>query len=315
MVERRREQGKTLVELLVGMLLFTLLVMVFSGVMARVVRTIILSEQEIEVQSRVIQVEDALRKELQSLYFSPFCPSMLPAFSDMRVGLGVSSDYHRRLTQSVVISSAVESDRFAKMDLHRLRGRGSSTYPVAPLKILQGIVQGSDIVSISGLRPTGLRVEDDLVNGVLPAEIVGVRSAYFYITDCRSGMLLKADRYRDTFRFNAADIDQLSQQMDMDLMHLYVVSEYLIYLQVRDQVAYFVVDYLDGQAFLRVPHILDFKAELQFGGVLAFDLLAGIRSIEPRRGSFYRYGYHMGYEREFENDAFVDGYSLLISLE
>lgn len=316
MAERKtNEGGKTLIELLVGVVLFALLIMLFNSVMTGVARNIILSEQEIDLQSRVVQVEDVLRKELQSLHFAPFCPSMLPDFSEMKIGQGVSSDYRRRLTQSVVISSARASDRFAKMDLHRVNGRGSGTYEIPPLKVLQSVVQGADVVSISGLRPTGLRIEGDLIGGALPAEIVGVRSAYFYITDCRSGILLKADRYRETFRFNTVDIEQLVQQLDIEFMHLYVVSEYLIYLQVRDQVAYFVVDYLDGQAFLRVPHILDFKVELQSKGLLILDFLIGIRSVEPRRSFLYRYGYGGEYERELENDVLVKGYSLLISLE
>ena len=312
---RRKEQGKTLVELLVGVVLLMLLLLAFNLTMTGVARSIVLSEQRNDVQSRIVQVEDVLRKELQSLHFSPFCPSMLPPFSDLRLGQGISPDYRRRLARSVIVSTARDQDRFAKMDLHGLNGRGSGAYADPPLKVLQGIVQGSDILSVSGLRPTGLRVVADLIKGVLPAEIVGVRSAYFYITDCRQSILLRAERYRDTFRFNETDVDLLSMHLDIGMMHLYVVSEYLIYLQLRDQIAYFVVDYMDGQAFLRVPHLLDFKVEFQVEGTLVIDLLAGIRSVGDRRGVRYRYGYRNDYERVIGNDAFVDAYSLLISLE
>lgn len=274
-----RESGQSIMALLVALGMSSIfLLMVVGGARYLIVHGLIL-QGRVELLDSLIEAEDFFRKELGRLQFVPYCSGLLPAYQEMGVGKGVAYDYREYLQKSVIISSPRVHE--VEFDLWNLRGSGSGGFVPQPRKGITSIVRGSQLFQVSGLLPTRLRViQGDLV-GDLSADLVGIRSAIFYITDCRNSAVLSARREGDRFKISQEDYLLLQDRYEAKHLHVYLVKEYLVYLQVRQGISYLVVDFLDGQAFLRIPGFIDLQVSV--GDILSIGVLVGKASLHEKK--------------------------------
>ncbi len=308
-MEIKKEAGATLLEMLVGlMLLAILLLMVIVITRSWVLQTLFL-KQEIALLDSIVATEDLLRKELETLLFAPYCPSLLPAYSEMVLGSGVPEVYRQRLRNNVTISSPPNVQKMKTLDLQKLQGRGSGHYTPTPVKKLQSLVEGSEILYLIGMKETGLKLQQNKIHGDLPSSLLGLRSAYFYLTDCRHSMLLTAYRIDDGYEMQETDSEVIATTFDRERLQIYMVQEYLIYLQIRNKESFLVVDYMDGQAFYRAPYIVDLNIYFN-RGVLQFLLVTAIAKALPAQ-----LVEEEGYYRMLQNSWSVAVWPVLIPLE
>lgn len=306
------ERGGSLLGMLVSLVIFSTLLMMLVGV----VRHLVVSSRDVrdhvQMLESFIEAEDFFRKELRQLVFVPYCSEKLPSYNEMVVGSGVANDYQDYLQRSVMVSSPRGGVKNAVLDLRALRGSGGGSYEPRPRKNLQGIVLGSEVLQISGFLPVGLSLRSNQIVGELTSDLVGVRSLVFYLTDCRSSMVLEAKREGGAFIVGVEDYQKLNAIFDLSRLQIYVVKEYLIYLQVRNQESSLVVDFLDGQAFWRVPGFVDFRVSKESGGILSLQFLMGKRSDKDVGVILFEKN---NYSRSIQNQKALDFRELLIGLE
>lgn len=306
------ECGASLLEMLVSLVVFSILLMM----LVEVVRHLVVNSRDVkdhvQILESFIEVEDFFRKEFRQLEFVPYCSEKLPSYAEMVIGNSVSSDYQDYLQQSVMILLPRDGTKNTVLDLHALRGSGGATYEPRPRKNLQGIVLGSEVLQISGLLPVGLSLASNRIVGGLTSDLVGVRSLVFYLTDCRSSMVLEAKRDGGAFVVEVEDYHKLKALFDLSRLQIYIVKEYLVYLQVRNQESSLVVDFLDGQAFLRIPGFVDFRVSKGSGGILSLQFLMGKRSDRDVGAVFFEKN---DYSRRIKNQKALDFRGVLIGLE
>ena len=294
------EKGATLLSFTVGLglagMLLTLVILTFQQVF-HVQQQI---EAQISVMDALLEVEDFYRKELGRLQFAPYCPSLLPSYRELLLGGGMAEHYRDRLLAGVVISQR-SAGVDPILDLLNLKGHGSATYEPIPPKNISRLLNGADLLYINGLFPSDLQLKGAYISGDYDSDLIGLRRGKFYITDCRNAILVEAERDEGLFRLDKIDFTRMGQWLDKEKIQIYLYKEYLIYLQVRDGVAQLVVDYLDGQAFLRIPYIVDMRLERRVDG-LSVRLVSGILSHRRKNRILVAEG---GYRREFLNSKVI----------
>lgn len=295
-----KESGATLLSFVIGLglagILITLVVLTFQQVF-HVQQQI---EAQLSVMDALMEAEDFYRKELGRLQFAPYCSSLLPAYQDLFLGQEMDEGYRERLAAGLIISQRVAgADRV--VDLLKLKGHGSGTYQPKPPKNISRLLNGADLLYINGLLPSSLRLEGRYILGEYDADLIGLRKGKFYLTDCRNAFLVGAEREGGTFYLNEQDYARVTQLFDNRKLQIYLYKEYLLYLQIRDGVSQFVVDYLDGQAFLRIPHIIDMRLKPKIDG-MSVKLIAGIPSYRRKRSVTIE---DQSYQRTFLNGEVV----------
>lgn len=303
------ELGQSLFSMLIGLALFAIILLMISIITRSWMVQTILLKQEVELLDSLVATEDLLRKEFETLLFAPYCPSLLPSYSSMILGVGVDKQYRDLLQKSLLISLPAPSHKAKALNLHKLQGRGSGQYTPEPMKKLQRLVEGSELFYLTGLKETGLSMQGIKIQGDMPASLIGIRGAYFYLTDCRNSMLLSANRQDEGFELSAVDLEVITQLFDQKKLQIYVMQEYLVYLQVRDQESFLVVDYMDGQAFYRAPYIVDMNLQLR-NSVLTILLVSGIA-----RSALAENIVEVFYDRTIENGWNINVWPIEISLE
>ncbi|WP_133243356.1 PulJ/GspJ family protein [Ignatzschineria ureiclastica] len=303
------ELGQSLFSMLIGLTLFAIILLMISIITRSWMGQTILLKQEVELLDSLVVTEDLLRKEFETLLFAPYCPSLLPSYSSMMLGVNVDRQYRDFLQQSLLISSPTPAHKAKVLNLHKLQGRGSGQYSPEPVKKLQRLVEGSELFYLIGLKETGLSLQGAKVQGEMPASLIGIREALFYLTDCRNSMLLSANRKNEGFELSAIDLELITQWFDQKKLQIYVVQEYLVYLQIRDQESFLVIDYMDGQAFYRAPYIVDVGLQLQ-NGVLTVLLVSGITRSASAENIVEDF-----YGRTIENGWNINVWPIEISLE
>lgn len=310
--DRRRELGKSLLEMIVSLAVLSLLLMV----MAIVVRQLMINSDDLKGRVAVLEsmaeMEDFLRKEFQQLQFVPYCAGLLPAYADMTIGDGMDEVYRDYLQESVRILKPRAGAQEVALDLAALRGSGSATYRPLARKTLSGIILGSEILQVSGLLPTSLYISGSRIVGELTSDLVGVRNLVFYITDCRESLVLKAKREGSAFEMAAEDYYMIGRMLDQSQLHVYVVREYLIYTQLQGDISSLVIDFMDGQAFLRIPDIVDLRFDLLNKGVLSIGVLVAQLSLRSQSHQVFKYE---TYSREVKNARSLGYRKILIGLE
>ena len=304
-----KELGQSLFSMLVGLAIFAIILFMVSMITRSWMMQTLLLKQEVELLDSLVATEDLLRKEFETLLFAPYCPSLLPSYSSMILGGGVDRQYRDLLQKSLVISLPAPAHKAKVLNLHKLQGRGSGQYSPEPVKKLQRLVEGSELFYLIGLKETGLFIQGTKIQGDMPASLIGIRGAYFYLTDCRSSMLLSANRKDDGFELSAVDLELMTQSFDQKKLQIYVMQEYLVYLQIRDDESFLVVDYMDGQAFYRAPYIVDMNLQLR-NGVLTILLVSGIARSALAENIIEAF-----YDRPIENGWDVNVGAIEISLE
>ena len=117
------ERGETLVSLLVALALTSILItLLVLGVQVFVIesRNVVGRAQIVDA---LVEVEDFMRKEFKRLEFSPFCPSLLPPWGEMVLGVGVDESVRHQIDRSITIYKS-KNGRDRYVDLRRLSGRG-----------------------------------------------------------------------------------------------------------------------------------------------------------------------------------------------
>lgn len=165
---------------------------------------------------------------------------------------------------------------------------------------------------MSGLQPTNLFVREALFVGDLTADLVGVRSFTFFVTDCRQSMVVKAQRRGSHFEMDAGDYLELRKNLDMEVLQVYIVKEYLIYLQLQNKRSYLTIDFLDGQVFYRMPDIVDMRLKQLDSGLLSVRLLLARPSQYVNSRQVYQ---NNDYVRVLENAQPPIFREILIGLE
>lgn len=307
--EREIEAGQTLLSMLVALALFAMIL----GVLAIVTRSWMIQtnflKREVALLDSVIATEDLLRKEFETLLFAPYCPSLLPSYSSMYLGQSVDARYRRDLQQNIWISTPPATQSAKPLNLYKLQGRGSSHYSPEPVKKLQRLVEGSALFYLVGLKETGLWLREEKIVGDLSASLIGIRNAYFYMTDCRNSILLLADRKDDGFVMGEQDLSIVKHHFDLSRLQIYLLQEYLVYLQIREQESFLVVDYMDGQAFYRAPYIVDLNITFEEGELtvlLVSAIAREAKAIDTIMGE---------YQRIIENGWAIQAWPIVISLE
>lgn len=306
-----RDSGKSLLEMVISLAILSGLLMMVS----LVVRQLLVKSDDltghIQMLESVVGVEDFMRAEFQKLQFVPYCPEMLPPYGDLYVGKGISLDYRDYLQSSIMILSSKREVQNSVLNLFSMKGGGGANYFPAPRKSLQGIVQGSEILQLSGLLPTNLILRDSLFVGDI-ADLVGVRSFVFYVTDCQKGMVVEAQRAGVFFKVDELDYWLLEQEFNMGLLQVYIVKEYLLYLQLQNNRSFLTIDFLDGQVFYRMPDVVDMRFKLLEGGLLSIGLLLA----QPSQYSTLRQVYQKDlYFKVLENARSPIYREVLIGLE
>lgn len=308
----KKEEGAGVLGMFVGLGLSSLVLMM----LVIVIRELNVHSAELKGNVQVLEslaaAEDFLRKEFQSLQFVPYCTGVLPPYHRVRLGSGMADEYRDYLQESFRVLMPRDGSKAEIVDLRALRGSGGATYMPPPRKNLTGILLGSEVLQVVGLLPTALSFQEGIISGYLTSELVGVRRLVFYVTDCQEGMVLEGSRVRDAFVVSEQDSEVLKRSFNQSRLHVYVVREYLIYLRVENQEPYLVIDFLDGQAFLRIPHIVDLSIVAKGEGVLSIGLLAALKSYGGR--------YYQSYEgersfRQLKNAGVVHYRDIWIGLE
>lgn len=306
-----KERGYTLLGMLVALGLLSLILLLVMASINHLIRNQYLLQKELGALDQMVEAEDFLRKELGRLQFVPYCPAMLPDFHNMYIGSELSFEYQDNLYRSIVVSLPEFVHENSVLDLWALRGSGGAGYkPILP-KDISGIVRGSSVLQVRGLLPVDLYLEDSFLMGDLTAELVGVRNVVFYLTDCRASAAVKAKREGNFFELGSVDKKMVSEVLDLQRLQVYVVKEYLIYVKVEKNKSNLVVDFLDGQAFLRIPDFVDLRAELMSEGVLSIGLLLAKPSLGIVMESFVKEG---EYIRKLRNFDVLEYRRLLIGL-
>ncbi|MHC5225689.1 PulJ/GspJ family protein [Ignatzschineria sp. LJL83] len=306
------ESGQGLMGVLVALAILSLLMIGITSIMARLVESSEEVKGKIEILEVMHEAEDFFRKEFQKLQFVPYCTELLPFYSEMLIGEGVSPLYRDYLQQSIQVSKSRIEDREAVLDMSNLRGSGVGRYAPTPRKNVTGVVLGSDIVQVVGLLPTDLNLKGRFVEETTTSNLIGVRNLVFYITDCHSSMVLRSQRGSSGFELTAKDYKNLLGSFNLEHLHIYIVQEYFFYVQLQAGKASLVVDALDGQVFLRMPDIIDLKVDLQSNGVLSLHLLGARTSTKSKETNLVE---REGYYRNVENTDAVIYRHLLIRLE
>lgn len=305
------EDGQTLVSLLVALALISLLI----GLLVLGVQVITSEGQRVIGRSQVVdalvEVEDFMRKEFRRLEFAPFCPSLLPLVGEMVLGVGIDTEYPYQLAQSVIIYKSRNS-REPSIDFNNLRGQGAARYDPRPIKNISGIVSGSDMFLVSGLLPTKMTLGSAGIVGETISDLVGIRSAKFYLTDCRSSALVIGRSAGAGFELDRADYQLVNALFKHNSLQIYVLKEYFHYVQIEGGRASFVVDALDGQAFIRVGGVVDMVVELQSEGMLSVVVAAGRRGAGRVQGAVI---YPSLMDRGYQNADVIDVRNVIINLE
>ncbi|UNM95313.1 hypothetical protein MMG00_08725 [Ignatzschineria rhizosphaerae] len=298
--------------MIISLAILSLLLMMISLVIRQLIVKSDVLNGRVQMLESIMGIEDLMRSEFQRLQFVPYCPEMLPSYNEMLVGYSLSVSYREYLQSSVMILSPKVEGQSAILDLLALRGGGSGGYSPVPRKRLQSIVQGSDILQVSGLQPTNLFVREALFVGDLTADLVGVRSFTFFVTDCRQSMVVKAQRRGSHFEMDAGDYLELRKNLDMEVLQVYIVKEYLIYLQLQNKRSYLTIDFLDGQVFYRMPDIVDMRLKQLDSGLLSVRLLLARPSQYVNSRQVYQ---NNDYVRVLENAQPPIFREILIGLE
>ncbi len=306
------EKGYSLLELLVSLALFVFCLMFLSVSVRQLLIDRLSIQEKVDSLGFFAEAEDFLRKELGSLQFVPYCPGVLPDYREMAVGAGLSGFYRDYLLRSVIISLPRSGSDKEVVNLWALRGSGSGTYNPPLEKSVSGINRGSSVFQIRGLLPVDLQLQGSLLVGNLTSDLVGVRRLVFYLTDCRSSMALQAEREGSVFRLKEEDEAIVHDLFDRQRLHVYVVKEYLIYTKVEKNRSNLVVDFLDGQAFLRIPDFVDLRVVLLNGGILSIGLVFAKPSLVEVAVQTLRYG---DYYRSFKNADALEYREVLIGLD
>ena len=274
----KSENGKSLLSLLVTLALTSILLMLAVGFVQSVLGWNSQLMGRVYLQDSLTEVEDFFRKEFGGLRFSPLCPLRLPAPNEFVLGDGIDSLYRDRLKYGLIVAKS-NINASTIVDLKNLRGSGATRYSPALVKNVSGIVQGQDVLMAHALLPTTLNVREGLIEGELTPDLVGVRSSKFYITDCTNSVVLEADRVRDHYVLKHDDFRKVALFIDSDRLHVYQVKEFFIYLQLQRGAPSLVVDGLDGQAFLRIPHIIGLSFKVN-NSLLHMQVVAGNPSLK-----------------------------------
>lgn len=306
------ESGQGFIGMLVALAILSLLMIGITFIMGRLVGSSEEVKGKIEMLEVMHEAEDFFRQEFQKLQFVPYCTDLLPPYSNMLIGEGVSLLYRDYLQQSIHVSRSRGEDREAVLDVSHLRGSGVGRYTPTPRKNVAGIVLGSDIAQVVGLLPTDLSLKGRFVEETAASNLIGVRNLVFYVTDCHSSMVLRSQRSRSGFELSAEDYQNLLVSFNLRRLHIYIVQEYFFYVQLQAGKANLVVDSLDGQVFLRMQDIIDLKVNLQSDGVLSLHLLGARTS---RRAKEIHQIEGDGYHRNIEKAGTVVYRHLLIRLE
>ena len=294
------EKGVTLLSFVVGLALAGTLLVMAVLTFQQVFHVQQQIEAQISVLDALMEVEDFYRKELGRLQFAPYCPSLLPPFQELFLGGGMTREYRDRMAMGVVISKRkAGSDPI--VDLLKLKGHGSGTYLPKPPKNISRLLNGADLLYINGLIPSDLRLDGRYVVGEYDSDLIGLRKGKFYITDCQSALLLEAERDGGVFYIATEDYRRVKELFDPTQVQIYLYKEYLIYLQIRDDISQLVVDYMDGQAFLRIPFIADMRFNLRANG-LNIKLVAAVPSYRRKRAVIVE---EEGYRRTFLNSEAI----------
>lgn len=169
-----KDSGKALFEMVISLAILSLLLMMISLVIRQLILKSDVLNGRVQMLESIMGIEDLMRSEFQRLQFVPYCPEMLPSYNEMLVGYSLPVSYREYLQSSIMILSPKVESQSAILDLLALRGSGSGGYSPVPRKRLQSIVQGSDILQVSGLQPTNLFVREALfVGGVLRLTLSG----------------------------------------------------------------------------------------------------------------------------------------------
>lgn len=268
------ERGETLISLLVALALTSILItLLVLGVQVFVIesRNIVGRAQIVDA---LVEAEDFMRKEFKRLEFSPFCASLLPSWTEMALGVGVDESVRHQIDRSIIIYKP-KNGRDRYVDLRRLSGRGSGQYMPKPVKNLSGILSGSDMFLVSGFLPTEMQLDGVGVSGEQIVDMVGLRQVTFYITDCRQSVLLVGKRNGNRFEFDEGDYSLVERFVGGRFLQIYMLKEYLSYVQVRSGEPFFVIDSMDGQAFVRIAGVLGLVVKPLVEDMLNVVLVAG----------------------------------------
>lgn len=298
---RESDGGQSIIALLVGLMISSFVLLFATLLITVVVSEGVNATYRMRSLDSLLKVEDFLRKEISRLRFSPYCPALLPAYHKMSLGEGIDMHYRERLRESIIIYRQVAARKRA-VNIASLKGQGVGRYDRMPIKNLSGIVEGSDMTLITGLIPTALAISSYKIHGVLTEDLVGVRSMLFYLTDCSNSLLVRGKRVGDYFELNPADVDIVNSHLDSEVIHIYALKEYFIYLQLNAKEPFFVVDYLDGQAFLRVPYIVDVRFGVLDSDAFEAVLVSGVKAQMGTTGHDHNNSHDFG--RDFAIDAY-----------
>lgn len=308
----QREVGKGLLGLIVALGLVSLLLMMLAVAMRQLSVQTSQLRGKVQVLESLNEVEVFLRREFRSLQFVPYCAAILPAYKVMAVGDGVSDDYRGYLQNPIRILAPREGAKSQQLDMRALRGFGTASYTPPARKNLTGVVLGSDVLEVSALLPTGLYLQDLHLMGNLTADLIGVRYLTFYITDCRESIVLSARRSDEGFILSTKDQQLLIRNFELSKLQIYVVKEYLFYTRIEQGIPHFVIDFFDGQAFLRVPDIVDLRFKLLADFRLSVALLAAKASYHRKNSQLFEVQH---YKREIQNVNAISYRELFIALE
>lgn len=143
-------------------------------------------------------------------------------------------------------------------------------------------------------------------------DLVGIRRAKFYLTDCRQSLLIEGVREGDLFVVDALDIGLLEVFANSDYVQVYMIKEYFGYLQIDKNMSSFVLDMLDGQAFVRIPSVIDMQVSLSGEGVFSLDIVAGVASSMGLRRTWVLQG---EFDRQYQNAEIIVQKEIEIRLE
>lgn len=265
----------------------------------------------LQVMNSLEAVEGYLRKEFSRLEFAPFCPGLIPRGSDILTGIGFSREDRDQLQRSVTVYYQQRTKR-SNVDLQALKGQGAQRYSPVPVRSISGIVEGSDMFFVTGLLWVPMVLKDGSIEGEVIEDLVGIRRAKFYLTDCHQAVLVEGQRNGETFVFNDGDYPLLAALGKSAYVQVYMIKEYFGYLQIDKKKSFFVLDMLDGQAFVRIPLVLDMSVSLSAAGVLSVDVVAGIASRVGVGGNRALGG---AIDRIYQNVGVVDQKEIRIRFE
>lgn len=256
---RLQNRGFTLIELLLSLSLGLLLILGLLLFYRSAVSQVGEQEGKIDLHTKFTQVESVLRHEIGFEQYHAACSTMLPSKESITLGENVSEAYRYRVENPIQV---LPQQDLTLYDLSK-RERGDLR-PLAKIvgKNIAGFAAGSDVIVLTHLAPLNWQIRDGArISEELNREaLAGYSKVTLYLTDCHKEAVIFAKRAAGYYEVSAQDYRLLRELFPrFEKVRSYHLQSRALYLRYEDEQPTLIIDFLDGQSFVRFAGVYRLK--------------------------------------------------------